>query len=102
MVRPVGGPLGQLRLESCPVVTGVRPAEIEALLRTGTTQRPPVCRRLLAALGFLAEALVLGGRQPAFRDSTSFRSLLYYARLDPAARLRRKPVLLWGPGGWGP
>ena len=42
-------------------------------------------------------ALVLGGGS-LLQDSTSFKSLLYYAALIGAARLQDKPVLLWGQG----
>ena len=56
-------------------------------------------RSLRAVLGALAasDALVLGGGS-LLQDSTSFRSLLYYAALILAARFRRRPVLLWGQG----
>ena len=43
------------------------------------------------------QALVLGGGS-LLQDSTSFKSLLYYAALIGAARLQGKPVLLWGQG----
>lgn len=43
------------------------------------------------------DALVLGGGS-LLQDSTSFKSLLYYAALIGAARLQAKPVLLWGQG----
>jgi polysaccharide pyruvyl transferase CsaB len=42
-------------------------------------------------------ALVMGGGS-LLQDSTSFRSLIYYAVLIVSARLRRKPVLLWAQG----
>lgn len=51
---------------------------------------------VLKALG-RCDALVLGGGS-LLQDSTSFRSLLYYAALIAAARLEGKPVLLWGQG----
>lgn len=44
-----------------------------------------------------ATALVLGGGS-LLQDSTSFRSLLYYAALMLAARLQGKPVVLWAQG----
>jgi polysaccharide pyruvyl transferase CsaB len=44
-----------------------------------------------------ATALVLGGGS-LLQDSTSFRSLLYYAALILQARLQGKPVLLWAQG----
>lgn len=43
------------------------------------------------------DALVLGGGS-LLQDATSFQSLLYYLLLMAAARLQRKPVLLWGQG----
>ena len=43
------------------------------------------------------DALVLGGGS-LLQDSTSFKSLLYYAALIGVARLQGKPVLLWGQG----
>lgn len=43
------------------------------------------------------DGLVLGGGS-LLQDSTSFRSLLYYAALIVAARVEAKPVLLWGQG----
>lgn len=51
---------------------------------------------VLAALG-QATALVLGGGS-LLQDSTSFRSLLYYAALILAARAQGKAVVLWGQG----
>ena len=59
------------------------------------------CNRLslpavLAALG-RSDALVFGGGS-LLQDSTSFRSLTYYAVLIIAARFQHKPVLLWGQG----
>ena len=51
---------------------------------------------VLAALG-QCRALVLGGGS-LLQDATSFRSLIYYAALITAARLRGLPVLLWGQG----
>lgn len=42
-------------------------------------------------------ALVLGGGS-LLQDSTSLRSLLYYATLIGAARLEGKPVVLWAQG----
>lgn len=53
-------------------------------------------RAVLAALAG-CQALVLGGGS-LLQDTTSFRSLLYYASLILAARSRGLPVLLWGQG----
>lgn len=60
-----------------------------------TVQRRSL-KAVLAALQGV-DALVLGGGS-LLQDSTSFKSLLYYAALIVAARLRGKPVLLWGQG----
>ncbi|MAR52536.1 MAG: polysaccharide pyruvyl transferase CsaB [Propionibacteriaceae bacterium] len=43
------------------------------------------------------EAVVLGGGS-LLQDSTSFRSLIYYIIIILAARIRSKPVILWGQG----
>jgi polysaccharide pyruvyl transferase CsaB len=51
---------------------------------------------VIGALGS-ATALILGGGS-LLQDSTSFRSLLYYAALILLARLQGKPVLLWAQG----
>ena len=53
-------------------------------------------KSVLQALA-LSDGVVFGGGS-LLQDSTSFRSLLYYAALITAARLQRKPVLLWGQG----
>jgi len=87
--------LGQLPAGIVPVVTAYDQVEIERCFSLETTPRrqlPPV----LAALSS-CRALVLGGGS-LLQDSTSFRSLLYYAALILPARLTRKPVLLWGQG----
>ena len=51
---------------------------------------------VVAAVGTV-DAVVLGGGS-LLQDSTSFRSLIYYLVLIATARLRRRPVLLWGQG----
>ena len=51
---------------------------------------------VVAAVGKV-DAVVLGGGS-LLQDSTSFRSLIYYLALIATARLRRRPVLLWGQG----
>ena len=43
------------------------------------------------------KVVVLGGGS-LLQDSTSFRSLVYYMTLIVVARIKRKPVLLWGQG----
>jgi polysaccharide pyruvyl transferase CsaB len=56
-------------------------------------------RRLAAVLRRTSacDALVLGGGS-LLQDATSPQSLLYYCLLILTARLRRKPVVLWGQG----
>ena len=53
-------------------------------------------KAVVAAVGKV-DAVVLGGGS-LLQDSTSFRSLIYYLALIATARLRRRPVLLWGQG----
>ncbi|MEB3276782.1 MAG: polysaccharide pyruvyl transferase CsaB [Cyanobacteriota bacterium] len=78
-----------------PLVTAHDEALVQERFGVATVAR----RRLplvLKAVG-RCDALVLGGGS-LLQDSTSFRSLLYYAALMAAARLEGKPVLLWGQG----
>jgi polysaccharide pyruvyl transferase CsaB len=86
--------LAQLPSGCEPVVTTLDPASLEAR-GIGTVQR----RSLPLVLKALrhCSALVLGGGS-LLQDTTSFRSLLYYAALITAARLEGKPVLLWAQG----
>jgi len=51
---------------------------------------------VVAAIGDV-DAVVLGGGS-LLQDSTSLRSLIYYLVVIATARLRRRPVLLWGQG----
>ncbi|MFM7675817.1 MAG: polysaccharide pyruvyl transferase CsaB [Synechococcus sp.] len=60
-----------------------------------TVQRRGVGGVLRALDG--CDALIFGGGS-LLQDSTSFRSLLYYAALVLRARWQGKPVLLWGQG----
>lgn len=87
--------LNQLPAGQEPVVTAHDQAEVEARFAVATCPRRSL-KTVLAALGH-CDALVLGGGS-LLQDATSFRSLLYYAVLILAARLRSKPVLLWGQG----
>ncbi|MFM7085652.1 MAG: polysaccharide pyruvyl transferase CsaB [Cyanobium sp.] len=78
-----------------PLVTAHDQALVQQAFGVETVDR----RRLAAVLAALGRcrALVLGGGS-LLQDSTSFRSLLYYAALILAARRRGLPVLLWGQG----
>jgi polysaccharide pyruvyl transferase CsaB len=87
--------LSQLPRGCDPLVTAHDQRLVQDRFGVETTDR----RRLGAVLAALArcEALVLGGGS-LLQDATSFRSLLYYGALMLAARLRGRPVILWGQG----
>jgi polysaccharide pyruvyl transferase CsaB len=87
--------LAQLPAGTSALVTAFDQAEVEHHHRVASVQRRSL-RAVLAALKG-SRALVLGGGS-LLQDSTSFRSLLYYAALITAARLQGKPVLLWAQG----
>jgi polysaccharide pyruvyl transferase CsaB len=87
--------LAQLPASVTPLVTAYDEAEVRQRYGVGTVQRRRL-RDVLAAMG-RCDALVLGGGS-LLQDATSFKSLLYYAALITAARLRGKPVLLWAQG----
>jgi polysaccharide pyruvyl transferase CsaB len=78
-----------------PLVTARDRQEVEHRLKVATTDRTSL-GGVLAALG-RCRALVLGGGS-LLQDTTSFQSLLYYSALIVAARLRGRPVILWGQG----
>jgi polysaccharide pyruvyl transferase CsaB len=78
-----------------PVVTAHDQSQVGRLHGVATTERRSL-KGVLAALS-RCDALVLGGGS-LLQDSTSFRSLLYYAALILTARLQGKTVLLWGQG----
>ncbi|MFO7629766.1 MAG: polysaccharide pyruvyl transferase CsaB [Prochlorococcaceae cyanobacterium] len=87
--------LQQLPAGCRPLVTAFDQQQLHQRFRVDTVPR----RSLVAVLRALGscDALVLGGGS-LLQDSTSFRSLLYYAALITTARLQAKPVLLWGQG----
>ena len=87
--------LAQLPPSVTPLVTAFDQAQISRQHGVASVNR----RSLRAVLTALRQcrALVLGGGS-LLQDSTSFRSLLYYAALITAARLQGKPVLLWAQG----
>jgi polysaccharide pyruvyl transferase CsaB len=87
--------LEQLPSDWRPVVTAHDQPGVGQLHGVTTTER----RSLSGVLGALSrcDSLVLGGGS-LLQDSTSFRSLVYYASLILTARLQGKPVLLWGQG----
>jgi polysaccharide pyruvyl transferase CsaB len=87
--------LQQLPAGVRPLVTARDRAQVSRRCGVETVDRQRLAA-VLAALG-RCDALVLGGGS-LLQDSTSFRSLIYYAVLILAARSRGLPVLLWAQG----
>ena len=87
--------LNQLPAGWEPLVTARDQDLVRQRFGVSTTDRRSL-GGVLRALG-RCEVLVLGGGS-LLQDSTSFKSLLYYAALIGAARLQGKPVGLWGQG----
>lgn len=87
--------IGQLPKQWQPLITAHDQGQVEARHHRPTVQR----RGLASVLRALrrCDGLVLGGGS-LLQDSTSLRSLIYYACLIISARLQGKPVLLWGQG----
>ena len=78
-----------------PLVTAHDQPMVQRRFGVATTDRRSLRGVLRALAG--CDALVLGGGS-LLQDSTSFKSLLYYAALIGAARLQGKRVCLWGQG----
>jgi polysaccharide pyruvyl transferase CsaB len=87
--------LHQLPAHATPIVTARDQQLVAGRFGVGCVDRASLAQ-VMAALRS-ASALVLGGGS-LLQDSTSLRSLLYYAALILAARLQGKPVLLWAQG----
>ena len=87
--------LGALPAEAKPCITAADQQQVQQRFGVTTCDR----RRLRSTLSALADCdgLILGGGS-LLQDSTSWRSLLYYAALILTARLQRKPVILWAQG----
>jgi polysaccharide pyruvyl transferase CsaB len=87
--------LAQLPGHCSPTVTARDQDEVRQRHGVATVDR----RRPKAVLAALThcDVLVFGGGS-LLQDTTSFASLLYYAALVAAARLRGRPVLLWAQG----
>ena len=87
--------LSALPAEAKPCVTAADQQQVQQRFGVTTCDR----RRLRATLRALADCdgLILGGGS-LLQDSTSWRSLLYYAALILSARLQGKPVILWAQG----
>ena len=78
------------------LITARDPAPVLALAPSAQTVNRRSLRLCLRA-ALRADVLVLGGGS-LLQDSTSWRSLLYYAALILSARLQGKPVILWAQG----
>jgi polysaccharide pyruvyl transferase CsaB len=87
--------LAQLPAGCPPLVTAHDQELVRRRFGVATTDRRSLRGVLRALAG--CRALVLGGGS-LLQDSTSFRSLVYYALLIGAARLRGLPVILWAQG----
>ena len=87
--------LGHMPAGFTATVTAYDTDLVRQRFRVDTVQRRSLAQVLKALRN--CDGLVLGGGS-LLQDSTSFRSLLYYAALIFAARLEAKPVLLWGQG----
>ena len=87
--------LRSLPAEAKPCITAADQQQVQQRFGVITCDR----RRLRSTLSALADCdgLILGGGS-LLQDSTSWRSLLYYAALILTARLQRKPVVLWAQG----
>ena len=87
--------LRSLPAEAKPCITAADQQQVQQRFGVSTCDR----RRLRSTLSALADCdgLILGGGS-LLQDSTSWRSLLYYAALILTARLQRKPVILWAQG----
>ena len=87
--------LHALPAEAKPCITAADQQQVQQRFGVSTCDR----RRLRSTLSALADCdgLILGGGS-LLQDSTSWRSLLYYAALILTARLQRKPVVLWAQG----
>ena len=87
--------LHALPAEAKPCITAADQQQVQQRFGVSTCDR----RRLRSTLSALADCdgLILGGGS-LLQDSTSWRSLLYYAALILTARLQRKPVILWAQG----
>ena len=87
--------LHALPAEAKPCITAADQQQVQQRFGVSTCDR----RRLRSTLSALADCdgLIFGGGS-LLQDSTSWRSLLYYAALILTARLQRKPVVLWAQG----
>ena len=79
-----------------PWITAHDPSAVQTIVPNGTVVNRRSLKSVLYSLKHV-QVVVLGGGS-LLQDSTSFRSLVYYMILIVVARIKRKPVLLWGQG----
>ena len=87
--------LQSLPAEARPCITAADQQQVQQQFGVDSCNRRSL-RSTLGALGD-CDGLILGGGS-LLQDSTSWRSLLYYAVLIGTARLQGKPVILWAQG----
>ena len=79
-----------------PLITAHDVSAVQTIVPNGTVVNRRSLKTVLNSIKHV-KVVVLGGGS-LLQDSTSFRSLVYYIILIVVARIKRKPVLLWGQG----
>ena len=88
--------LQQLPATSRPLITARDREAVRHLAPDAAVVDRRSLRAVLRSVGTV-RAVILGGGS-LLQDSTSFRSLIYYLIVVVVARLKRRPVILWGQG----
>ena len=86
----------QLPAEWQPLITAYDKAAVQTIVPNGKVVNRRSLKTVLKSIKYV-QVVVLGGGS-LLQDSTSFRSLVYYVVLILVARIKHKPVLLWGQG----
>lgn len=86
----------QLPKQWQPLITAYDEKAVKAIVPNGKVVNRRSLKTVLKSIKQV-QVVVLGGGS-LLQDSTSFRSLVYYVVLILVARIKRKPVLLWGQG----
>ena len=79
-----------------PLITAHDASAVQTIVPHGKVVNRRSLQSVLKSISHV-EVVVLGGGS-LLQDSTSFRSLVYYIILIVVARIKRKPVLVWGQG----
>jgi len=79
-----------------PVITANDASAVQTIVPNGMVVNRRSLKTVLRTIKHV-QVVVLGGGS-LLQDSTSFRSLVYYIALIIVARVKCKPVLLWGQG----